>query len=285
MNTSKIEYNGSKVRLWKLNPGAYLGRVRDYNIKTSKRTNKSYINLELDLLVDGQKVDVVKSYCLSMGSNYLIISLMKAAMTSINGVARSADLIDRSCLIILNRFKKSEIKTETNVMTSFQKDLPLMLGAIFNTIAIVLADRKKVRAKEKIRLADFHEKAIKIGRALEIEEDRITDILFRNRMELSLNILESSSIAMCMKILMEDDPVYTDTPTNCLNQLRMVAKREGIDISTLPKDAARLTKALILIKDELNSVYGIDFNQKRGKERQYVIRNNNLETNDSDIEE
>lgn len=90
---------------------------------------------------------------------------------------------------------------------------------------------------------------------------------------------------MCMKILMEDDPVYTDTPTNCLNQLRMVAKREGIDISTLPKDAARLTKALILIKDELNSVYGIDFNQKRGKERLYVIRNNNLEANDSDIEE
>lgn len=207
------------------------------------------------------------------------------AMTSINGVARSADLIDRSCLITLNRFKKSEIKTESNIMTSFQKDLPSLLGAIFNTITIVLADRKKVKAREKIRLADFHEKAIKIGRALGIEEERITDILFRNRMELSLSILESSSIAICMKRLMKDTLEYTDTPTNCLNQLRGVAKQEGIDISTLPKDAARLTKALILIKDELNSVYGIDFNQKRGKDRLYVIKNNNLEANEYDDEE
>lgn len=207
------------------------------------------------------------------------------AMTSINGVARSADLIDRSCLITLNRFKKSEIKTESNIMTSFQKDLPSLLGAIFNTITIVLADRKKVKAREKIRLADFHEKAIKIGRALGIEEERITDILFRNRMELSLSILESSSIAICMKRLMKDTLEYTDTPTNCLNQLRGVAKQEGIDISNLPKDAARLTKALILIKDELNSVYGIDFNQKRGKDRLYVIKNNNLEANEYDDEE
>lgn len=198
------------------------------------------------------------------------------AMTSINGVARSADLIDRSCLITLNRFKKSEIKTESNIMTSFQKDLPSLLGAIFNTIAIVLADRKKVKAREKIRLADFHEKAIKIGRALGIEEDRITDILFRNRMELSLSILESSSIASCLKILMEDEKKYTETPTNCLNDLRAIAKQEGIDISTLPKDAARLTRALILIKDELNSVYGIEVKQKRSKERLYVIKNKNL---------
>ncbi len=47
--------------------------------------------------------------------------------------------VDRSCLIILSRFKKSEIKTETSVMTSFQKDLPFILGAIFNTIAVVLS--------------------------------------------------------------------------------------------------------------------------------------------------
>ncbi len=198
------------------------------------------------------------------------------AMTSINGVARSADLIDRSCLITLNRFKKSEIKTESNIMTSFQKDLPSLLGAIFNTIAIVLNDKKKVKANEKIRLADFHMKSIKIGRALGIEEDRITEILFQNRMELSLNILESSSIAICMRILMEDVIEYKDTPTNCLRQLRIIAKQEGIDVTTLPKDAARLTRALILIKDELNSVYGIEVKQKRSKERLYVIKNKNL---------
>lgn len=86
-------------------------------------------------------------------------------------------------------------------MASFQKDLPFILGAIFNTIAGVLSDRKKVKARHKIRLADFHEKAIKIGRVLGIEEDKISDILFQNRLDLSLSILESSSIAICLKEL------------------------------------------------------------------------------------
>lgn len=75
---------------------------------------------------------------------------------------------------------------------------------------------------------------------------------------------------------MEDVIEYKDTPTNCLRQLRIIAKQEGIDVTTLPKDAARLTRALILIKDELNSVYGIEVKQKRSKERLYVIKNKNL---------
>lgn len=39
------------------------------------------------------------------------------------GVARSSDLVDRSCLIALSRFEKSEIKTGQSVRASFQKDL------------------------------------------------------------------------------------------------------------------------------------------------------------------
>ncbi len=206
------------------------------------------------------------------------------AMTSINGVAKSADLVDRSCLILLDRFDKSEIKTEVNVMKSFKDDLPLILGAVFNTIAQVLEDKKRVKARDKIRLADFHVKAIKIGRVLGIDEDKISEILFQNKLELSLSILESSSVAICLKELMKDKIKYVDTPTNCLNDLRMIASKNGIEKTTLPKDGARLTKALILIKDELSGVYGIEFKQKRRKERLYVIRNNNLEDSDSSDE-
>ena len=83
---------------------------------------------------------------------------------------------------------------------------------------------------------------------------------------------------------MKDKIKYVDTPTNCLNDLRMIASKNGIEKTTLPKDGARLTKALILIKDELSGVYGIEFKQKRRKERLYVIRNNNLEDSDSSDE-
>ena len=76
---------------------------------------------------------------------------------------------------------------------------------------------------------------------------------------------------------MADKYEYVNTPTECLNELKHIALQKGIDKSTLPKDGSRLTKAFILIRDELSEVYGLDFEQKRGKERLYVITNKNLE--------
>ena len=93
---------------------------------------------------------------------------------------------------------------------------------------------------------------------------------------MSLSILESSSIAICLKELMAGKYEYVNTPTECLNELKHIALQKGIDKSTLPKDGSRLTKALILIRDELSEVYGLDFEQKRGKERLYVVTNKNL---------
>ena len=75
---------------------------------------------------------------------------------------------------------------------------------------------------------------------------------------------------------MADKYEYVNTPTECLNELKHIALQKGIDKSTLPKDGSRLTKAFILIRDELSEVYGLDFEQKRGKERLYVITNKNL---------
>lgn len=76
---------------------------------------------------------------------------------------------------------------------------------------------------------------------------------------------------------MADKYEYVNTPTECLNELKHIALQKGIDKSTLPKDGSRLTKALILIRDELSEVYGLNFEQKRGKERLYVVTNKNLE--------
>lgn len=202
------------------------------------------------------------------------------AITCINVVAKSSDLVDRCCLIKLNRFKESEIRTEEEIMDEFYEDLPRILGAIFNTIALVMSSNKKVNLKRKIRLADFHEMAVRIGRVLEISKSEITRILFQNKMEMSLDVLEASGVAMCLSALMKHRKTYKDTPTNCLNDLKRVALKIGVDISTLPKDASRLTRAIIPIISELSTVYGIDFSICRETERQYLIVNTKLKDDD-----
>lgn len=202
------------------------------------------------------------------------------AITCINVVAKSSDLVDRCCLIKLNRFKESEIRTEEEIMDEFYEDLPRILGAIFNTIAQVMSSNKKVKLKRKVRLADFHEMVVRIGRVLEISKSDISRILFQNRMEMSLDVLEASGVALCLSALMKHRKTYKDTPTNCLNDLKRVALKIGVDVSTLPKDASRLTRAIVPIISELSTVYGIDFSICRETERQYLIVNNNVEDDD-----
>ena len=66
-------------KLTKVNPGTYLGEVTYYNVKTSDRTGKTYLNLYLKINVEEeQEVDVQKSYCLDMGRNLHIMRIMKA---------------------------------------------------------------------------------------------------------------------------------------------------------------------------------------------------------------
>ena len=71
------------------------------------------------------------------------------AMSCINMVARSSDLIDRICLIKLERLQSEDLKTEDELMESFIEDLPKILGAIFLIINEVLSDTSKVKIKKE----------------------------------------------------------------------------------------------------------------------------------------
>lgn len=65
------------MKLISIRPGSYLGEVKNFNIKTSDRTGRTYLNLYLNLYVEEQEVDIQKSYCLDMGRNLHIMRIMK----------------------------------------------------------------------------------------------------------------------------------------------------------------------------------------------------------------
>ena len=66
-----------KMKLISIRPRSYLGEVKNFNIKTSDRTGRTYLNLYLNLYVEEQEVDIQKSYCLDMGRNLHIMRIMK----------------------------------------------------------------------------------------------------------------------------------------------------------------------------------------------------------------
>ena len=66
-----------KYKLKRVKPGAYLGEVIKYDIKTSGKTGRTYINLYIDLYVEEQSVDIHTAYCLDPGRNLQIMRIMK----------------------------------------------------------------------------------------------------------------------------------------------------------------------------------------------------------------
>ena len=66
------------MKLLKLTPGIYTGKIKNYNTKMSARTGLTYLNLTVTIKANGQKVDFQKSYCLDPGKNMDIIEIMEA---------------------------------------------------------------------------------------------------------------------------------------------------------------------------------------------------------------
>ena len=66
------------MKLYKLLPGIYTGKIKTYNTRRSGRTGLTYLNLTVTINANGQKVDFQKSYCLDAGKNMDIIEIMEA---------------------------------------------------------------------------------------------------------------------------------------------------------------------------------------------------------------
>lgn len=66
------------MKLLKLTPGIYTGKIKTYNTRTSNKTGLTYLNLTVTINANGQKVDFQKSYCVDPGKNMDIIEIMEA---------------------------------------------------------------------------------------------------------------------------------------------------------------------------------------------------------------
>lgn len=199
------------------------------------------------------------------------------ALTSIGMVIKAPDLLDRTQLLRLRRLEPSEIRTEEEIWRNFEIDRPKIMGAIFNTVFEVLMDDEPVELDRMIRLADYHVLTVKIGRVLGISQDRVTRLLFENKSELNQEAIESSPTALAIVELMKREEKFEGTPTECLSELRGIAKEIGLDSYALPKTPAQLTNQLQKVKSELESTFCITFERTRGKERKYIIRTSVLE--------
>ena len=193
-------------------------------------------------------------------------------LNGINVVATRPDLLDRCILLELERIPPNERKEEKVLREEFEKDKPIILGAIFETLSKAMSIYDQVELNNLGRMADFTRWGYAIAEVLGIGGDKFLEAYLNNQNNANIEALESHPVGFAMYNFMEDKTVWSGSPTKLLSELEIVAGFEKIDTtnSNWAKTPNVLSRRLNEIKSNLLDV-GIEFERSKGKNREIKI--------------
>lgn len=193
-------------------------------------------------------------------------------LNGINVVATRPDLLDRCILLELERIPPNERKEEKVLREEFEKDKPIILGAIFETLSKAMSIYDQVELNNLGRMADFTRWGYAIAEVLGIGGDKFLEAYLNNQTNANIEALESHPVGFAMYNFMEDKTVWSGSPTKLLSELEIVAGFEKIDTtnSNWAKTPNVLSRRLNEIKSNLLDL-GIEFERSKGKNREIKI--------------
>lgn len=193
-------------------------------------------------------------------------------LNGINVVATRPDLLDRSILLELERIPPNERKEEKVLREEFEKDKPIILGAIFETLSKAMSIYDKIELNNLGRMADFTRWGYAIAEVSGIGGYKFLEAYLNNQNNANIEALESHPVGFAIYKFMEDKVSWTGSPTKLLSELEIVAESEKIDTtnSNWSKTPNVLSRRLNEIKSNLLDV-GIEFERSKGKNREIKI--------------
>ncbi len=161
-------------------------------------------------------------------------------MNGISMLATRPDLADRTVALELPRVKG--YITEAQLQEDWEKDLPLILGAIYSLLAKTLVELPAVVIDKPPRMADFARLGQAMLNALDVDES-FTDLYMRNRDRVVLRAIEASPVAQSIITLIEKDIYYKGTRGGLMDRLTH-HQPKYFDRSSYPKSVRGLMDAL-----------------------------------------
>ncbi len=191
-------------------------------------------------------------------------------INGINLVATRPDLLDRSLLIELERIDDSDRKQEKNLNADFEKDLPLILGNIFDVISSTLKTIPSIKLTTFPRMADFALIGCAIAESLGYTKEEFLNAYQNNISKQTETILNENIIAGVLISFMEsrDWEKWEGTASKLLEELNWCAPKMHVETREKhwPKAPQALSRALNRLKVTLQSAdisVAISAGQKR----------------------
>jgi hypothetical protein len=186
-------------------------------------------------------------------------------LTSIDPGALRGDLTERLLPIEL-RPLRGRYQSEARLREQFMRDLPVILGGLFDLAATALFG-PRVRVARVPRMADAATVFAAVDKAVgsnSLESYR------QAQADLSRRVLDADPLAgVIVKYLARRGRTFNGTPTRLYEQLQRVWPR---DVGQKPANARALSQRLRRIEPALADAYGITIEQDRSnRERRIVI--------------
>ncbi len=193
-------------------------------------------------------------------------------INGINLVSTRPDLLERSLLIELDRIPDSERKQEKELTDKFDKDLPLILGGVFDALVKALQIHKTITLTNTPRMADFAVWGCAIAQALGYSNKDFLDAYQANIGKQTEVVLNDNIVATAVVSFMEDKEEWRGTASELLHQLTTHAAFQQIDTyeKYWPRASNSLMRRLNELKINLKKV-GISFTSIPGNTREIIL--------------
>lgn len=174
-------------------------------------------------------------------------------------VISRSDLMERSLLIPMKKLSPKRLQSEIELTQAFNAELPSILGACFQLLAIASNDTKPIETNHRTRIASFYDAAIRVGRAFGFTDSYTDKLLWMNQKQINREALSDSVIAQCLNELMMEYQEYKNSVTVLLSDLKGIGEELSIPLSEFPKQPNQLSRRLNELKSNLEAEYGISY--------------------------
>ena len=201
-----------------------------------------------------------------------------AYLTGVNVEAYRSDLMSRLLLFKTKAVATGGRRGEGEIEQAFQKLKPLLLGALFETLAQAIEVKKLLPQKTEFRMADFALWGAACAEVLGYGAERFEKALQRAMRHGAYDAVYSLSTGRALLEMLNKDDSFTGTATQLLRKLKDTDG--GFEWSEeVAKNPATLSKKLRELENSLATLgISIDFGKRTGAERTLVIKKRDVVT-------
>jgi 5S rRNA maturation endonuclease (ribonuclease M5) len=200
-------------------------------------------------------------------------------LNGITDVASRPDLLDRALIVELPTIPEESRQREEELMSSFEKQRPAIIGALLDAVSGALAKVSGIRLDRVPRMADFAAWVTASESALGLEGGALMQAYTANRATATSTALEADPVAEGVLSLMSERNEWTGTSSELL-----AALGERVDDSVKrskvwPTAPNALTVRLKRLAPELRA-HGIEYGEasrsdSRGTKKKSLYRSQN----------